>query len=977
MNNYDFGKIEKKWQQAWEKDGYGVAADDGKDKYYELVEFPYPSGAGLHVGHCMGYGASDIHARYLRLKGKNVMFPIGWDAFGLPTENYAIKNKIKPAVATASNIAVFKEQLKSFGYSFNWSREINTTDPAYYHWTQWIFLQFYKHAIIGDKLVDVADDDKTTPRLAYQAEMPVNWCKSCKIVLANEEIVNNRCERCGGETEKRKQKQWMLRITAYADRLIDDLSTVDYLQKIKTQQINWIGKSVGTNIKFHLSNTSDTIEVFTTRADTLFGCTYIVVAPESNYLATIKDRVSNIDEVERYCQAAKSKSDLERTELQKDKTGVELKGIKAINPINGEEVSVWVADYVLANYGTGAVMAVPAHDERDFEFANKYGIEIRQSILPILIDSINPPREGKENTTRIVAQCVIKHPTDDKYLTIKWNKFPWHNFVTGGIENGESIVDGAMREITAETGFKNVEFVRKMPIVINSHFYAAHKDVNRDIEMNVMEFRLKDLEKVERELESHEDFDVVWIKFEEMKDLKPLVELPFILRWLQDGDFAFTEYGRLANSGEFTGLSSEEGKKKITEKLKEIGAGDFTVNFKLRDWIFSRQHYWGEPIPIIHCDKCGTVPVAEDQLPIILPDIEKYEPTASGESPLAAISDWVNTTCPKCSEAAKRETDTMPNWAGSSWYYLAYAMNNESRIKNNGSNNNIFNDSKEQLKHWLPVDLYNGGPEHITLHLLYSRFWHKFLFDLGAVPTAEPYQKRILHGIILGADGQKMSKSKGNTINPDEMVKQFGADTLRAYVAFIGPYDQENAWSTAGIQGVHRFLKKVWVNQSLLQDTSDDITLLTKLNQVIMSVTDDIDNFRLNTVISKLMEMNNMIEKTGKISAASYKKYLTLLFPACPHLASELWELSKFDGNIIDQTWPEVDKDFLFAEMAEIVIQINGKIRDRLQVKSSISDDELKQMALDSTRIKELVGDKKIIKTIIVPKKLVNIVIEA
>ncbi len=818
---YDFKKIEAKWQGIWEKKKYGISEDfSKKPKHYNLVEFPYPSGAGLHVGHCMGYGASDAYCRMKRMQGFNVMYPMGWDAFGLPTENYAIANKVKPQEITKKSIDAFKKQMKALGYSFDWPREINTTDPNYYKWTQWIFLQFYKHGIKDNKLIEISDDDTTTPRLAYRAEMPVNWCPSCKINLANEEVIGGTCERCGTRTEKRMQTQWLLRITAYADRLIEDLEKVDYEERIKTQQINWIGRSEGTNIKFKIDKLDEIIEVFTTRADTLFGCTYMVLSPEHSLVQKIKKNISNIKEVEEYIENAKKKSDLERTELEKEKTGVELKGIMAINPINNEKIPVWIADYVLATYGTGAVMAVPAHDKRDFEFAKKYGLEIRQSIAK-----------------------------------------------------------------------------------------------NRAQKSNLNE--------------------------------------------------AFVDYGYLINSDEFNGLKSDEGKKKITEKLKSINAGDFATNYRLRDWIFSRQHYWGEPIPIVHCDKCGIIPLDEKDLPLELPDLENYEPTQTGRSPLENVPNWVNITCPKCEGKARRETDTMPNWAGSSWYFLRYI---------DPSNNKEVADSKK-MDYWLPVDLYNGGMEHTTLHLLYSRFWHKFLYDLKVAPGAEPYAKRIAHGIILGPDRQKMSKSRGNVINPDEMIDQFGADTLRAYIMFIGPYSQESAWNMAGIRGVFRFLNRVWKNNELIQDKKDDDELLIKLNQTIKGVTEDLETYQLNTIISKLMEFNNLIEKKKSISEESFRIFLKLLYPPCPHIAEELWENLKFDGMVADQNWPDVDKNYLIGEKITIVIQINGKLRDTIEVGKDTSEEKIKELA-KTEKINSIIRDNKIKNTIYVPGKIVNFVIE-
>ena len=835
MGSYDFKKIEAKWQAIWEKNNYGKSEDfSKKPKHYNLVEFPYPSGAGLHVGHCMGYGASDAYCRMKRMQGFNVMYPMGWDAFGLPTENYAIQNKVKPQEITAQSITTFKKQMKALGYSFDWSREINTTDPNYYKWTQWIFLQFYKHGIKDgpddemsglrpkrrSKLIKIADDDTTTPRLAYRAEMPVNWCPSCKINLANEEVIAGQCERCGTQTEKRMQTQWLLRITAYADRLIEDLEKVDYEERIKTQQINWIGRSEGVNIKFKIDEHNEIIEVFTTRADTLFGCTYMVLSPEHSLIQKNKNIISNLAEVEEYIENAKKKSDLERTELEKEKTGVELKGILAINPINNVKIPVWIADYVLATYGTGAVMAVPAHDKRDFAFAKKFGLEIRQSIAKNRVEKSNL-------------------------------------------------------------------------------------------------------------------------------------------------DEAFVDYGYLINSDEFSGLKSDEGKKKITEKLKSINAGDFAVNYRLRDWIFSRQHYWGEPIPIVHCDKCGLMPLDETNLPLELPEVENYEPSNTGESPLASISDWVNTKCPKCGEKARRETDTMPNWAGSSWYYLKYI---------DPANNKEIADQKK-MDYWLPVDIYNGGMEHTTLHLLYSRFWHKFLYDLKVAPTPEPYAKRIAHGIILGPDRQKMSKSRGNVINPDEMIEQFGADTLRAYIMFIGPYNQESAWNMAGIRGVFRFLNRVWKNGELVQDKKDDDELLIKLNQAIKGVTEDLESYQLNTIISKLMEFNNLIEKKKSISKESFRIFLKLLYPACPHIAEELWEKSSFEGTIEKQDWPIADKNYLIGNKITIVIQIDGKLRDTIEVEKDTSEEKIKELA-KTEKINSIIRDNKIKNTIYVPGKIVNFVVE-
>jgi len=819
MSEYDPKKIERKWQEIWLEDKvFQVSDSSEKKKLYVLVEFPYPSGDGLHVGHTRSYTALDAYARKKRLEGFSVLYPIGYDAFGLPTENYAIKTGVSPKEVTENNIVIFRRQMKSMGFSFDWSREINTTDPNYYKWTQWIFLQFYKHGIIDGKLVEIADDDKTTSRFAYQDEIPINWCPSCKIGLANEEVVGGKCERCHAETEKRMQKQWMLRITAYADRLIDDLSTVDYLEKIKTGQINWIGRSEGSDIIFGIKGTTDAIKVFTTRTDTLFGCTYVVLAPEHELVKKLKSKIENFNEVKRYIGQAKKKSDLERIELAKEKTGVALKGIKAINPINNKEVSIWVADYVLAHYGTGAVMAVPAHDERDFEFAKKYGIEIPYVIFPADSSKIDQSK-------------------------------------------------------------------------------------------------------------------------------------------------AFIEYGILKNSASFDGLSSNDAKKKITEKLKSGGRGDFSVNYKLRDWVFSRQHYWGEPIPLIHCPKCGIVPVPDDQLPIKLPDVENYQPSDTGQSPLSNISDWLDVKCPKCGGNAKRETDTMPNWAGSSWYFLRYC----------DPNNNQYLADRSKLDFWLPVDVYNGGMEHTTLHLLYSRFWYKFLSDLGLVPGVEPYKKRVAHGMILGADNQKMSKSLGNVVNPDSVVEKYGTDTLRTYILFIGPYDDVAPWNPSSISGASRFLKRFWQISKFISNKEPE-SVSRAVNIAIKKVSEDLDNFHFNTIVSTIMGTTNIIYKEENITKESLGKLLIIFYPLAPHICAEMYDIV-IGENIVEAKWPEYDQKYIVESKIEIPVQINGKVRDKLTVTPGISEDEIKKMAFASEKIKEWTKNQLAKKIIYIKDKILSIVV--
>ena len=796
---YDAQQIEKKWQARWEKENGWKAKDfSKKPKKYVLVEFPYPSGEGLHVGHVRSYSALDAVVRKARMEGFNVLYPIGWDAFGLPTENYAIKTGIHPSEATKKNVANFKRQLKSLGLSFDWSREINTTDPRYYKWTQWIFLQLFKKG------------------LAYQAEAPINWCPSCKIGLANEEVVDGSCERCGAKTEQRRLKQWMLKITKYADRLIEDLDKVDFLEKIKTQQINWIGRSCGAEIGFGLENSSEVLNVFTTRVDTIFGVTAIVVAPEHpllNKIVVVEQR----ERVESYAIEARRKTEFERTHLEKEKTGV-FTGAYCVNPVNGERVSVWVGDYVVATYGGGAVMMVPAHDKRDYDFAKKYGLQIKEVVL-------------------------------------------------GG-------------------------------------------DVQNE---------------------------------------------------------AFVDYGTLINSGQFSGLDSEEAIKKITAWLAEKGFGRKRVHYKLRDWVFSRQHYWGEPIPIIHCEKCGAQPIPEKDLPVELPYVKKYEPTGTGESPLAQITEWVNAACPKCKGPAKRETDTMPNWAGSSWYFMRYA---------DPANNKVLADSKK-LKYWLPVDWYNGGMEHTTLHLLYSRFWYKFLFDIGAAPTPEPYIKRTSHGMVLAKDGRKMSKSFGNVINPDEIVNKYGADTLRIYEMFMGPFDQAIVWNDESVGGVRRFLEKVW---RLVDDCrenkksgSEAVKLLHKLNK---KVGDGLAELRFNTVVAAFMEFVNFAQQNKKdIGKDSLERLLLLLAPFAPHITEELWLKLGHKTSIHQQKWPKYDPKLIAEEKITLIVQINGKMRDKIEVARDITEEEARQIVLAGEKVKKWLESKKIRKIIFVPGRLINLVV--
>ena len=800
---YDYAQIEKKWQDIWdEKQTFAAKDDYSLPKFYGLVEFPYPSGQGLHVGHPRSYTAIDIVCRKKRLEGYNVLYPMGWDAFGLPTENFAIKNHVHPAEVTKKNIANFKRQLKSLGFSFDWSREINTTDPEYYKWTQWIFLQLYKKG------------------LAYKKKMSVNWCTSCKCVLANEEVVNGHCERCGSEVIHKEKSQWMLKITDYAEKLLEGLDEVDFIDRVKTQQRNWIGRSYGTQVKFS-TNIGDTFEVFTTRADTLFGVTYMVMSPEHPLINKWADKITNMDEVTAYKQEAAKKSDFERTELAKDKTGVKISGITAINPVNGKEVPIFIADYVLISYGTGAIMAVPAHDTRDWEFAKKFG-------LPII------------------------------------------EVVAGG------------------------------------------EDV-------------------------------------------------------QAAPYTECATGKLVNSGFLDGMSVEDAKKAIQEWLTERNLGERKTNYKLRDWVFSRQRYWGEPIPIVHCDKCGYVPVPESELPLVLPNVDSYEPTDNGESPLAKMTDWVNTTCPHCGGPAHRETDTMPQWAGSSWYCLRYCdPHNDKALA-----------SPEALKYWTPVDWYNGGMEHTTLHLLYSRFWHKFLYDIGVVPTPEPYAKRTSHGMILGENGEKMSKSRGNVVNPDEIVRDYGADTMRVYEMFIGDFEKAAPWSQSSIKGSKRFLDKVWaLSDKLTEGDSYRAELESAFHRTIKKVTEDIEGLKMNTAIAALMSLLNDIQGSGSINRAEFKTYLILLNPFAPHMTEELWQQAGFEGMLNEAEWPKYDEAKCADSTVEIAVQVNGKIKARISVAADISAPDAIAAAKADGAVAAAIDGKNIIKELYVPKKLVNIVVK-
>lgn len=978
MEKYEPKNIEKKWQDKWAEQAELSEAKENstKEKFYCLDMFPYPSGAGLHVGHVENYTATDIYSRFKRLNGLNVLHPIGWDAFGLPAENFAIKNGTHPDKTTHDNIQNFIKQIKSLGISYDWSREIDTSSPQYYKWTQWFFLFLYKNG------------------LAYKKKAKVNWCDSCMTVLANEQVEDGACERCKNQVVQKDLEQWFFKITDFIEDqegengkvsgLIKGLDGIDWPSSTKIAQKNWIGKSEGVEFDFAIKNSEEKLKVFTTRIDTAFGITYVVASPEHAIVQALKSQITNFDEVEKYQKESKKKTDLERMEA-KEKTGVKLEGVEIVNPFNGELVPLFIGDYVLSQYGTGAVMAVPAHDERDFEFAKKYDLSIIQSISPLfkVTQGKDAVRDDAETVRRKTVVAIVKHWSDDKYFCLHWEKFDWKSFVIGGVEDGESIEDAAIRETKEETGYQNIKKVTKLGGEVHSNFFAMHKNVNRYADSECFLVELEDENFIEPNFEDVKNHTGIWVAKSELGGFVNLNIHQWYCNVFLNGENAYTDDGVLVNSGDYTDLNSDDAREKMAQWLEKEGIGKRKINYKLRDWLVSRQRYWGAPIPIIYCEKCGEVAEKEENLPVLLPTDVDFKPT--GESPLVYSKTFHDVSCPKCGGSARRESDTMDTFVCSSWYYLRFAdPKNEKEFA-----------SKENINKWMPVDLYMGGAEHTVLHLLYARFFTKALKKFGYVEFDEPFLKLRHQGMIMAEDGRKMSKSLGNIVNPDDVVAEFGADSLRLYEMFMGPLEEMKAWNTRNMVGLKRFLEKVWKLQTVISEQAAvNKKIQSLLHKTIKKVGEDVENFRFNTAISQMMILVNAMEKEYAKSATTnahirkedYELLLIILAPFAPHMVEEIWHRMQTNAevktdlngkweSIFLQDWPKFDPALMKEDEIEMVVQVNGKVRERLMVTNDITEDELRETALESEKVKVFTQGKEIKKIIVVPGKIINIVV--
>ncbi|OHA63649.1 MAG: leucine--tRNA ligase [Candidatus Wildermuthbacteria bacterium RIFCSPHIGHO2_01_FULL_48_25] len=943
MANYNPQQIEAKWAKAWERkkawqvDLKKVSAK-GRKPYYNLMMFPYPSAEGLHVGNVYAFTGSDIHGRFERMRGNDVFEPMGFDSFGIHSENFAIKMGTHPKAQTAKNIKHFTEQLKQLGALFDWSRAVTTSEPEYYKWTQWLFLQLYKAG------------------LAYKAKAPVDWCPSCKTVLANEQVIDGKCERCSSQVMQKELEQWFFRITKYADKLLKNLEKIDWSERTKIAQRNWIGRSEGAQIEFKIQNSSLKINAFTTRPDTLFGATYMVFAPEHELVEKLKSQIKNWGEVQKYLEEAKQKSELERTELTKEKTGVELKGVRAVNPATKENIPVFIADYVLASYGTGAIMAVPAHDERDLEFATKYKLPITEVVIPWLIDKRNPPVAGKKKVERRNVHAIVRNPKDGKILCLKWKKFNWLTFPMGGVEENEDIVKAARREVEEETGYTNLKLVRVLGGQVCAEYFAAHKDENRVSYTTAVLFDLAGEDRVEVSEEEKERHEALWLEKSQItpQNMTHTETGIWLSRW-EGKSGSYLGEGVLINSGKFNGMNS----KLAMGEIVKFAKGQKKVNYHLRDWLISRQRYWGPPIPIIYCKKCGTVPVPEKDLPVKLPEVKDFRPTGTGKSPLASVASFMNTKCPKCKGKAERETDVSDTFLDSAWYFFRYPC---TEFKNKPFD-------KARVKKWLPVSMYIGGQEHAVLHLLYTRFITMALKDMGHIAFDEPFKKFRAHGLIT-KEGAKMSKSKGNVVNPDEYFVKYGADTVRMYLMFLGPFAEGGDWSDKGIVGICRFLSRAFELVTAKTEAKNDLVSLR--NKTIKKVTEDLENLRYNTAIASLMEYSNEMKDGGK---KDIETLLILLAPFAPYMTEELWSKLGHKDSVHNQPWPKYDVKQVKAERIRFIIQVNGKVRDVMELAADTSEKQATDFALKSRNIRKWVGNSKVKRVVFVPGRLVNIVV--